>query len=62
MTALMVASKEGHENVVKLLLEKGANANLKEHNGATALMMASHKGHDTVVKILLKKAQVLTTK
>ena len=45
--ALCVASKEGHTEIVRLLLEKGADPN--------ALCAASHRGHTEIVKILLEK-------
>jgi ankyrin repeat protein len=51
--ALMYASQEGQENVVIELLDKGADVNAKESDGATALMWASGKGHADVVKQLL---------
>src|SRR5277367_5111474 len=45
----------GHEAVVKLLLEKGANVEYKSGNGCTALWWAAEKGHEAVVKLLLEK-------
>ena len=54
-TALMLASDKGHLKVVKLLLEKGANANAQNNNGETALMVASEKGHLEIVKLLIEK-------
>ena len=35
-TALMIAARYGHERVVELLLQRGADANLQESNGGTA--------------------------
>ena len=52
----MIASHEGHTDIVKLLFEKGANTNLQNKAGQTALMIASEKGHTEVVE-LLKKAE-----
>ena len=51
-TALMVASKEGHLEVVKQLLKKGARIDLKAFNGNTALMMAKEKGHHDIAAVL----------
>ena len=41
----MWASEQGHVEVVKLLIEKGAEVDLPNRNGETALMEASKKGH-----------------
>ena len=44
VTALMMASEKGHTEIVKLLLDKGADVNAKiKSDGVTALMMASEK-------------------
>jgi len=40
-----VALEEGHKEVVELLIEKGADVNVKDKDGRTALMIASEKGH-----------------
>ena len=54
ITALMGAAKSGHTEIVKLLLEHGADvARVDEANGATALMFAAKKGHTETVKLLL---------
>jgi ankyrin repeat protein len=54
-TALMIASENGHKEVVELLLNKGANINYKNDDGYTALMLASAKGHKNIVELLLNK-------
>ena len=48
-----MASQNGHKDVVKLLVEKGAYVNCLEVNGMTPLHWASHKGHREVVKLLI---------
>ncbi|KAH0372123.1 purine and uridine phosphorylase, partial [Aureobasidium melanogenum] len=48
--ALRSASREGHDTIVQLLLERGANANAK--NGAV-LRIAAAGGHDMIVRLLL---------
>jgi len=39
-TALMLAAKNGHTEVVSLLIDKGADMNAKDNVGRTALMRA----------------------
>jgi hypothetical protein len=62
-TALMIASQEGHLDVVQVLLAQGAKVNAKaSNNGATALMIASQKGHLDVVRALLAKGAEVNMK
>jgi ankyrin repeat protein len=51
-TALMLASQNGHQEVVRALLGAQADVNAKAGNGATALMLASKNGHQEVVQLL----------
>ena len=53
--ALMSASYHGHTEIVKLLLDKGADPNIQNEDGETALMKASEEGHTEIVKLLLAK-------
>lgn len=53
--ALMVASFEGHLDIVQLLLDNGAEVNDVDSTGMTALMLAAERGHLEIVKLLLSK-------
>jgi serine/threonine-protein phosphatase 6 regulatory ankyrin repeat subunit B len=46
----------GKTEIVKILLEKGANPDLQGKNGYTALMVASMNGHTDIVTELLNKS------
>eukprot|EP00439_Symbiodinium_sp_Y106_P050617 s481_g6.t1 len=52
-TPLLEACRLGHVDMVRLLLEAGANKNLGLVNG-TPLALASRQGHQEVVRVLLK--------
>lgn len=52
-SAWMYAIQNGHTDVVKMLLDQGANVDLQDEYGVTALMWASKYGHTKVVKMLL---------
>jgi ankyrin repeat protein len=54
-TALSWAAERGHEAVVRLLLEKGADVEAKTTFGETALPIAARGGHEAVVRLLLEK-------
>ena len=53
-TPLHHASSKGHPEVVRILLEKGADIEATNLNGDTPLHIASEEGHIDVVKILLE--------
>ena len=48
----MHAAFHGHADIVKLLLEKGANVNSIGKGGVTALRIAEQRGHAHIVDIL----------
>ena len=51
---LQAASYEGHEAIVKLLLENEAEVNAKGGYYGNALQAASYKGNEAIVKMLLE--------
>ena len=54
-TPLLHAIEKGHQAVVKLLLENGAELESKDKNGGTPLSWAAESGHEAVVKLLLEQ-------
>jgi ankyrin repeat protein len=53
--ALQVASVEGNEAIVRLLLEKGAEVNAQGGHFGNALQSAAVMGHEAIVRLLLEK-------
>jgi len=54
-TALMFASTNENLELVKYLISKGADVNLKAKDGATALSLAKKDKNETIIKILKAK-------
>ena len=55
-SALQMAADKGHLEVVKLLVDRGAEIDYRHPvNKMTALHLAAYSGHDDVVKYLLSK-------
>merc|ERR1719508_548978 len=52
-TALTLACAGGHEELVSLLLSRGADIEHRDKKGFTPLILAATAGHDKVVEILL---------
>ncbi len=61
-TPLHFAAKNGHFEIVQLLIEKKANMNAKEKNGWTPLHCAAEGGHFTTVQLLIEKRANATEK
>ena len=75
-TALMLASREGHDAIAKMLVEAGAQLNNEDKarpfdnrilyeiskDGWTALMMASRYGHIAITDILVESGAQLNNK
>ena len=50
----MLVASDGHTSMVKLLIENGADLELKDDIGCTALMHAAMEGRASVVKLLVE--------
>lgn len=48
----MLATVQGHLDLVHNLLEAGAQPNLKDNLGGSALLEACKHGHDNIVRVL----------
>jgi len=51
-TALMMASLFGREDIIRLLLEHGANRSLQDNQGNTSIKLAQAQGLSRVVEII----------
>jgi len=58
LTALHQAAQEGHANIVKYLLDNGADIELTDDDGDTARELAENNDHDDVVELLENKARI----
>jgi hypothetical protein len=53
VTALMMVARHGRGDAAKLLLQRGADANMRSRSSETALMIAAERGDAALVKLLL---------
>ncbi|XP_068123026.1 M-phase phosphoprotein 8 [Hyperolius riggenbachi] len=53
MTLVMMAAAVGQDDILRILIKKGAKVNARQKNGTTALMHAAEKNYLTTVAILL---------
>ena len=51
----MAAARNGHENIVKTLVENGAKVDLKDNEGTSALILAAQYGRYEIVKFLIPR-------
>ena len=54
-TPLYLAASYGHSAAVQLLLEKGADMEVKDNFGLTALYITAMSRHEATMRILLEK-------
>jgi len=60
-TALIAAAKKGHQEIVTILLEKGADIESRDSKfGATPLIWAAIRGQTDTVKLLLQKGAAIS--
>ena len=55
MTALHHAARNGHIEVVRLLLDSGATVDAREQVGITPLSLAASRGHAVVIQLLSER-------
>jgi hypothetical protein len=60
-SALHYAVFAGHEEVTKLLIERGADVNARSTNGSSVLMMAAREGRETLARTLLARGAETST-
>ena len=61
-SSIFWASRQGHVNIVELLLSKGADINDKDDYGLSSILAASVGGHVNVVELLLSRGAVINDK
>ncbi len=59
---LIDAAINGHEQLIKLFIDSGADVNWQDENGRTALMYAAINGHKDIVSILIDNHAKINTK
>ena len=62
LTGLLEISINNHENIVKSLLDNGADVDIVSCNYKTSLMLASWNGHINIVKLLVERGADINKK
>ena len=62
MTGLIHAARNGHQTIVKTLVDAGVSIDAKYEDEMTALMYAARNGHTTIVKTLVESGASIDTK
>ncbi|KAJ5995718.1 ankyrin [Penicillium waksmanii] len=57
-SAIQAASSEGHQEIVKLLLDQGADINIQGRHYGNALQAVSRGGHQEIVKLLRARTRL----
>jgi ankyrin repeat protein len=52
-TPLIIASSEGHFDIIRILLENNADQNIKSKVGYTALNWATIRGFTHIIRLLI---------
>ena len=52
-TALFIAARQGHKDVVQVLLDNNVDVNKAQNDGVIALFIAAQQVHKDVVQVLL---------
>jgi ankyrin repeat protein len=53
-TVLHLASRNGHPNIARLLIEHNASVDLVDEDGWTALHLALSHGHPNIARLLIE--------
>ncbi len=61
-TALIIASRWGFTEIVRMLLDAGADVDIQAYYGDTALMVAAEQGRGEIVRMLLRAEADITLK
>ena len=61
-SALIIASKHGHTDIVSFLLGKGANPEVRDNSRNSPLIVAAQQGHPDTVELLLKSGVAVDAK
>ena len=60
-TFLLIAAREGHDQMIQFLLDQGADINAQSGGYGNALQVASSEGHNNAVQILLENEADVNT-